>query len=310
MNLQVVGMGCDLITIIANFSFNGATLPWHILFVASTVQKLHLQFMFIDSLFIPKLSKKKQLNLWKIGSFQHDFCMYQVYTQQLETNFFPTTWPLKTSRNLLVTVKISNHLKLWKPTQNCFHGFNPETKGSVNQWRFQLTSWVFPFFPFRLQGPTPLHTTLAIFTSHQIEDRSNCPSPKWILVEKIWRPRSKSRYRWTQMYLLMMFAWCFLMIFWCVTLDVFAEILSEIDAFVWQKAPHKSCKILQFLFINLRTRWTNLRTNFLWTSVCGFSCWSLERQTHNPRKALRSREKPEVAQWIDDSFQPSCWPYL
>ena len=66
MNLQVVGMGCLLMELLCPDT--SCLLP--------TVQKLRLQFMFIDSLFIPKLSKKKQLNMWKIGSFQHDFCMY------------------------------------------------------------------------------------------------------------------------------------------------------------------------------------------------------------------------------------------
>ena len=110
-------------------------LPWHILFVANSSETS------------AKLMENWVLPTWLFACIHR----WQVYTQPLETNFFPITWPLKTSRNLLVTVRISNHLKLGKPTQeNCFHSFNAETKRFVNRWRFQLTSKVFPFFPFHL----------------------------------------------------------------------------------------------------------------------------------------------------------------
>jgi len=39
-----------------------------------------------------------------------------------------------------------------------------------------------------------------------------------------------------------------------------------------------------------------------------FQLLEVRKANPQPRKALRSREKPEVAQWIDDSFQPSSWP--
>lgn len=221
--------------------------------------------------------------------FQHDFCMYPHVT-----SLHPTTWDQLLSdhltfENFTKSPSDCENLQSLKTVKTnpgeVFSLFQPWSKRLFKS--MEVSPGCFRFF--RLQGPTPLHTSLAIFTSHQIEDHSNCPSPKWILVEKISRPLSKSRYRWTQMYWLMMFVWCFLMMFWCVTLDVFAEILCKLIYLFGKKAPHKSCTILQFLFIDRRIRWTNLRINFPWTSLCGFSCWSLERQTHNQKSAKVER---------------------